>query len=72
MASKIEDYALIGDLETAALVDKQRFDRLALLARFLLRRLFCLAARHRRERILEDCPGGRSNGQPRAVIAITL
>ena len=32
MPSRIEDYALIGDCQTAALVSKERLDRLALLA----------------------------------------
>ena len=45
MSSRIEDYALIGDCETAALVSQGRLHRLALLAPLRLGRLFCRAAR---------------------------
>ena len=37
MSTPIEDYALIGDCETAALVVPQRIDRLAVLAAFRCR-----------------------------------
>ena len=44
----IEDYALIGDCETAALVGARRLDRLAVLAALRFRRLLRRAARHAR------------------------
>ena len=43
---RIEDYALIGDCETAALVALRRLDRLALLAAFRLGRLLRRAPRN--------------------------
>ena len=52
MPSRIEDYALIGDCQTAALVGPRRLDRLALLAALRLRRLLRRAARRRRARPL--------------------
>ena len=47
MASRIEDYALIGDSRRAALVGARRLDRLAVLAALRFRCLFCGAARRR-------------------------
>ena len=48
MAGRIEDYALIGDLQTAALVGLGRFDRLALPAPVRLAGLLRRAARRSR------------------------
>ena len=50
---RIEDYGLIGDLQTAALVGRRRLDRLALLPPLRLRRLLRRPARRRAERPLE-------------------
>ena len=47
MSTPLEDYALIGDCETAALVVARRLDRLAVLAALRLRRLLRRAARRR-------------------------
>ena len=58
MALPIEDYALIGDRHTAALVGTQRLDRLAVPAALRLPRLLRRAARHRRPRPLAAGPGG--------------
>ena len=63
---RIEDYALIGDCETAALVGARRLDRLAVLAALRLRRVFRGAAGQARERPLADraatTPTARSRG----------
>ena len=71
MAGRIEDYALIGDCETAALVDNRRLHRLALLARFLLRGMFCRAAGQRGEWLLAICACEGRMDAPRAAIATT-
>ena len=44
---RIEDYALIGDCETAALVGARRLDRLAVLAALRFGRLLRRASRRR-------------------------
>ena len=54
MPLPIEDYALIGDCQTAALCRPRRLDRLAVLAPLRFRCLLRGAARHRRERALAD------------------
>ena len=56
--ARIEDYALIGDLQTAALVERGRLDRLALLPPLRLRRVLRRAARRARARPL--APRARS------------
>ena len=43
--TRIEDYALIGDCETAALVSREGSIDLALLAEFRFGRLLCCPAR---------------------------
>ena len=48
MSTPLEDYALIGDCETAALVSRAGFDRLAVLAAVRFRRVLRRAARHDR------------------------
>ena len=56
MPSRIEDYALIGDCQAAALVGTQRLDRLAVLAALRFRCLFRGAAGLRGARTLADRP----------------
>ena len=56
MAQPIEDYALLGDRHTAALVGLQRLGRLAVPAPLRLPRLLRGAARHRGARPLADLP----------------
>ncbi len=53
---KIEDYALIGDLRTTALVGRNRIGRLAVPPAHRLARLLCGTARHRGARPLVDLP----------------
>ena len=52
LMARIEDYALLGDLQTAALVEPRRVDRLALLPPLRLRRLLRRAPRRARTRPL--------------------
>ena len=59
MPLPIEDYAVIGDTQTAALVGQRRLDRLAVPAPVRLRRDLRRAARHRGARPLADRPGRR-------------
>ena len=66
MALRIEDYALIGDCQTAALVGKRRVDRLAVPAAVRLRCLLRRSARHAGPRPLAGRPGGRRSGPPAA------
>ena len=54
MTSRIEDYAMIGDCQTAALVGTRRLDRLAVLAALRFRRLLRGAPRHAGSRPLAD------------------
>ena len=68
MPSRIEDYALIGDCQTAALVGARRLDRLAVLAALRLRRLLRRAAGHAGARPLAARPGRRG---PRASAGAT-
>ncbi len=70
MAAKIEDYALIGDCETAALV-AQRLHRLAVLAGFFVGSMFCRAAGNGGERILEDHSRRGRMDDDAAAIALT-
>ena len=58
MPSRIEDYALIGDCETAALVGMGRLRRLAVLAEVRFRRLFRRPAGLAGERALVAGAGG--------------
>ena len=60
MALPIEDYALIGDRHTAALVGTERLGRLAVPAPLRLPRLLRRPARHRRPRPLAARPGRRA------------
>ena len=55
--TRIEDYALLGDLQTAALVSA-RIDRLVLLSAVRFRRLLCRAAGRTGARALELAPAG--------------
>jgi hypothetical protein len=57
VALAIEDYALIGDCETAALVGR-RFHRLVVLAGFFVAGLFRGASRDQRERQMATGTGG--------------
>ena len=63
----IEDYALIGDRRTAALVGTRRLDRLAVPAALRLPRLLRRAARHRGERPLAARARRRRTRSPRAA-----
>ena len=65
----IEDYALIGDRHTAALVGTQRLDRLAVPAPLRLPRLLRGPARRRGERPLAALPGRRLRGHRGATSA---
>ena len=47
MAERIEDYALLGDLQTAALVGRDRLDRLAAVPALRLELVLRRAARRR-------------------------
>ena len=55
MSQRIEDYAVIGDLHTAALVGHGRLDRLAVPAALRLAVVLRPAARRRGPRLLADC-----------------
>ena len=68
MPSRIEDYALIGDTQTAALVGRRRLDRLALPAALRLGGVLRRAARRPSARALAARPGRRG---PRASSAAT-
>ena len=67
MALPIEDYALIGDRHTAALVGPRRLGRLAVPAPVRLPRLLRRAARHRGARPLAALPGRRVRRRPGAT-----
>ena len=71
MALRIEDYALIGDCQTAALVGTRRVDRLALPAAVRLGRLLRRAARHAGARPLAARPGRRRSGPSAGATATT-
>ena len=62
MSARIEDYALIGDLYTAALDFARRLHRLDVRPAFRLRGLFRRPARHARQRPLADRPARRRPG----------
>ena len=69
MSQPIEDYAVIGDLHTAALVGQRRVDRLALPAALRLAVLLRPAPRRRDPRLLADRAGrrrGRASWRPGA------
>ena len=71
-ASRIEDYALIGDCESAALVGARRLDRLAVLAALRFRCLLRGAARRRSEHgRFRIAPRGRDHARSRAAIGPT-
>ena len=59
MPAMIEDYALIGDMQTAALVEPRRLGRLAVPAPVRLGRVLRRAARRRAQRVLAHLPDGR-------------
>ena len=67
MPSRIEDYALIGDCQTAALVGPRRLDRLALPAALRLGRLLRRPAGRPRARPLAAGPGRRRPRRPPPV-----
>ena len=72
MALRIEDYAMIGDTHTAALVGHRRLDRLAVPAALRLRRRLRRPARRRRQRPLADRPDdGHDPSRPRVATAAT-
>ena len=66
---RIEDYGLIGDLQTAALVGRERLDRLALLPALRLGRLLRGPARKRVGRPLAARPGLRGRAGSSAATA---
>ena len=66
---RIEDYGLIGDLQTAALVGRERLDRLALLPALRLRRVLRGAARRRENGRWLLAPGLRGRRASSAATA---
>ena len=69
MTSRIEQYALIGDTQTAALVGRRRLDRLALRPTVRLRRVLRRAPRDEPNGRWLHRPGGRRRGRPAASTA---
>ena len=67
--SRIEDYALIGDMPDGRAGRPRRLDRLAVLAALRLRRVLRRAARRRRARPLADRARRCTGAQRRAAIA---
>ena len=71
MPSRIEDYALIGDCNAAALVAPRRLDRLAVLAALRFRCLLCGAARQQRAWPLVDRAATTAKPASRAATGAT-
>ena len=69
VAERIEDYALVGDLQTAALDRPRGLDRLALLPALRLGLVLRRAARHARQRPLAASRPPRAGLRPRAATA---
>ena len=71
MTLSIEDYGIIGDLHTAALVGPGRLDRLAVPAPLRFGRLLCQAPGQRGPRIVEAGSQGLPPGPPTATTGAT-